>query len=164
MLDQLTCTAAGTQCRSFREICAEYVFCSTIFSNHIASILLRSFFSYFFKCWKQEQKKGELFFELFYIYHFQLQTVEPDPITRNPLPRAITEFPACTLSMVTISHLDLQSSDLSSAVDKRKRTQHRRYRLQRTVPGTINRGRERISEFLPVVATSSCCSGQTGPL
>lgn len=139
MLDQLTCTAAGTQCRSFREICAEYVFCSTIFSNHSASILLRSFFPTFLNVGsKNKLKKGELFFELFYIYHFQLQTVEPDPITRNPLPRAITEFPACTLSMVTISHLDLQSSDLSSAVDKRKRTQQRSHRLQRTVAGTIN--------------------------
>lgn len=85
------------------------------------------FFSLFlnFGSKKKLKKKGELFFELFYIYHFWLQIVELDPITRNPLPHGITQFPVHTLQYAHyFPCLDLiRPSDLSSHADKRKRTE-----------------------------------------
>lgn len=157
--------------RGFKETRAAYTFCSTTFSNTV-SILSRSKRSFsFFTCFflnleaRSNWKRRDLVFEPFYFYHFWLQIVELDPITRNLLPFTITQFPVHELQDVHyfprlgLIHL----GDLPFHADKRRRTQQRWHRLQ-TASGLIIRRQGRDTEFPTVLTSKHLLLRSTKPL
>lgn len=115
---------------------------------------------------RANRKRRELVFDLFYIYHFWLRILEVDPITRNPLPRAITQFPVHTcFSMFAISPLWTSEIWVTFLTMQTRGKEHNRGGTQlKTAPGITVRGQGRGTQFLPAVTSKQLLLRSARPL